>query len=174
MREANFNTETTNSLKAGRAWAFKIPDSPTSWTMRRTRFTPEKPCDIIFCFGGRFGAIESKQMKKFQAFGLRHLRENQIRNLDRVTATGGRAFVFLNVRVRGKRGAVVKGKWTGANYENRLIIFDWKVWKPLFEILPLSGKEVQSLAFIRGKKGLFDLSSFLGAVVSGKPYGVNY
>jgi hypothetical protein len=147
MREAQFSTEVTRSLKAAGAWAWKIPDQPVSWTFRHTRFAAEKPCDILFCYRSKFGAIESKQMKKFEAFGLRHMRDSQIRNLDEISERGGIAYVFLNVRIARK--------------ENRLIALDWKVWKAQLEIMSLSGKEVAALPHIKGTGDRFPLSDWL-------------
>jgi hypothetical protein len=125
MRETNFNTEVMNSLKKFGAWAYKIADSPTSWTMAATRFTPEKPCDIIACYDGKFLAIEGKQIKKFKAFGMSDMRPAQIKNLTEVIERGGRAFIFLNVRI-----PAIKGK---QKRENRLLIFDWAMWKDRLE-----------------------------------------
>lgn len=160
MKEAIFNTEVVNSLKKAGAWAWKIPDMP-HFAGSMTRFDVAKPCDIISNFGGRLIAIEGKMSKKFETFGLKRLRPSQIFHLDRIVKTGGRAFVFLNVRIAGKKGPVVRGRWTGSNYENRLIVLDWEAWRTPLEILPLSAKEVANLPYIRGGKGLFDLSGFL-------------
>lgn len=152
MKETIFNSEIMASLKAAGLWAYKVADSPTSWTMSRTRFTPEKPCDILACgSGGRFIAIEGKQMKTFKAFGLYALRPSQISNLDRIIERGGRAYVFLNVRIRARKGEV--------DHENRLIVFDWAKWGLLLPILPLTGREVRQLPFVSGRKGIFDLRS---------------
>lgn len=153
MRESNFNTEIVRSLKALKIWSYKIADSPTSWTMKATRFTPDKPCDIIACVDGRFVAIESKQIKKFEAFGMRHLRDVQIANLDHVERCGGRSFVFLNIRIKA-----VKGK---TKHENRLIIFPWDEFKALCMEGSIGKGALETMDFLQGKtvdqKVLFDL-----------------
>jgi len=116
LKESKFNAELINSLDHWGAYAFKIPDLPASMTMG-LRFVAEKPCDIFGGYHGKFFAIESKQIKKFEAFGLRHIRDSQIKHLTSMVKTGNRAFIFLNIRI-----AAVKGK---TKRENRLVIFDW-------------------------------------------------
>lgn len=116
MRESKFNAELINSLDHWGAYAYKIVDLPASRTMG-LRYVPEKPCDIFGGYHGKFFAIESKQAKKFEAFGIRHLRDAQIKHLTDMVKRGNRAFVFLNIRI-----AAVKGK---VKRENRLVIFDW-------------------------------------------------
>ena len=74
MKESTFNNEILNSLRQGGAWAYKIPDSPTSWTMAATRFTPEKPCDIVGMYQKIGFIVEGKQIKKFEAFGMNKMR----------------------------------------------------------------------------------------------------
>jgi hypothetical protein len=145
MREANFNAELVRSLKRHGAWAYKIPDSPVSRMTFRTQFTPEKPCDILAIHRGRGIAIESKQIKKFEAFNaMTALRPNQIKALDEVLVTGrGRAFVFLNIRIKAVKGEVKQ--------ENRVLIFDWKEWRGVFESGSIKQKDLIALPFISGK-----------------------
>jgi len=151
MRESVFNTEIVNSLRACGAWAYKISDSPASWTMKQTRFTPDKPCDIIGCYNGKFFAIEGKQIKKVKAFGQSTMRLSQIESLTEILDKGGRSFVFLNVRIKGVKGEVKQ--------ENRLIIFDWSVLGAAEG--SIKKKDIDALPFIIGKSKLFDLREFL-------------
>jgi len=147
VRETQFNSEVIKSLRAEGAWCYKIPDSPTSWTMRQTRFTPAKPCDIVGCYLGEFFAIEGKQMKKFQAFGLRQLRDGQIKSLNEIEAAGGKAFVFLNVRIKRP-------------LTNNLYVFFWPEYKLIWENGPLKKRDLEGLIPIKGGKGVFPLADF--------------
>lgn len=145
MREAKFNTEIVNSLKEQGAWAEKIPDVPRGMGLR---FLPEKPCDIIGGFKGTFFMIESKQMKKFEAFGARHFRDNQLDALDRAVQTLNPAYAFLNVRIASPR-------------TNRLIILDWITWGHRLRQNSIKAEEIKKLPFIQGHKERFDLTKFL-------------
>jgi penicillin-binding protein-related factor A (putative recombinase) len=137
VKESKFNSELINSLDHWGAYAYKIPDLPASMTMG-LRFVAEKPCDIIGGYHGKFFGIESKQIKNFEAFGLRHLRESQIRHLTDMVKRGNRAFVFLNIRI-----AAVKGK---TKRENRLVIFDWADFSKMTE--SLKQKDVMALSYL--------------------------
>jgi hypothetical protein len=133
--------------------------------MQQTRYTPEKPCDIVAMFGSVGCLIECKQVKTVEAFGMRHMRPSQIKNLDEVVNKGGLGFVFLNVRVKGAKGV--------SKHMNKLIIFDWYFFrqqeesikaKQLVEILSrdgwFDGDKLGQLGVTVGFKDLFDLSSF--------------
>lgn len=148
MKENTTNTEIKNSLVEQGAFAYKIADQPTSWTAHRTRFTPDKPCDIICLYKGKGCLIEGKQMKKFEAFGIRHLRPAQCKAMDEAVAAGNRAFIFLNVRI-------------AKPYENRLIILEWSVVKDQLMEASFKAKEIEQMRYIRGSKGRFDLTEFL-------------
>jgi penicillin-binding protein-related factor A (putative recombinase) len=137
MKESKFNAELINSLDHWGAYAYKIVDLPASMTMG-LRYVPEKPCDIIGGYHGKFFGIESKQIKKFEAFGVRHLRDGQIKHLTEMVKRGNRAFVFLNIRI-----APVKGK---TKRENRLVIFDWAEFSKRTE--SLKQKEVMALPYV--------------------------
>jgi penicillin-binding protein-related factor A (putative recombinase) len=147
MREAQFNTELVNSLKYWGAWAHKIPDLPASMAAG-LRFTPDKPCDVVGGYG-KFFAIESKQIKKFEAFGMRFLRDSQIKELNSIIERGNRAFIFLNIRIKAVKGKVKR--------ENRLVIFDWKEFRELKETIKKA--DVEKLPYITYqtvKKNEFD------------------
>ena len=123
------------------------------------RYTPEKPCDVIGAYRGRFFAIESKQLKKFEAFGMRHMRPAQIRHLDEIVKTGSKAFVFLNIRV-----PAIKGK---QKRENRLIIFHWQMFRGLGETT-MKKQAVMDMPYLAyqsvDKKTIYDLKHFLAAL----------
>lgn len=146
MNEAKFNSELVSSLKAAGAWAYKIPDAPVSQTYGM-QFTPKKPCDIVGCFGRTFFAIEGKQIKEFKAFGPNALRPSQKENLNQIVNTGGRAFVFLNIRIPVRN-----------DYENRLLVFDWYRFKDSSSI---KKPDIMKYPYIAGKLGTFDLWPFL-------------
>lgn len=154
MKERTFNTEVKNSLIESGAWAYKIPDAPI-FPGQLTRFTGDKPCDIVGGYRGHFFGIESKQVKKYEAFGLRFFRPCQIENLDKMVAGENAAFAFLNIRQKKP-------------YINRLLIFDWadETWKR--ETIKKRDLEILSLEEgIVGKNGLFDLGSFLEDLACG-------
>lgn len=153
MREATFNTEIMNSLKELDMWAYKIPDFPMSWVMRKTRFTPEKPCDIVTMYRGRIILLELKQMKKWQAFGGQ-IRDSQKKHMDMVVRKGGRAYVFLNVRIKAD-------KEKNQEYVNRLLFFDWKEWSPIFERGNLFAKELRTMPGLVGKNKLWPLAAWV-------------
>jgi hypothetical protein len=148
MKEAIFNTEIVRSVNGMDGWAYKIPDMP-HFAGSLFRFDKEKPFDIVAClFGGEFIAIEGKQMKKYQAFGHRHMRDCQIKALDVIGRLGGAAYVFLNIRQK-------------TPYINRLIVFEWP--DPILGTPTKSYKKKELLAmpYVTGKKGLFNLNDIL-------------
>jgi len=152
MKEANFNTEIVNSIKDAGHWAYKIPDMPRVPGL--LRFIPDKPCDIIASVGGRTVAIESKQFKKWQALGMRHLEDSQIKNLDEIVKDGGKGFIFLNIRIKGD-------KELGIKRENKCLIFEWNEFKLLNIVGSIKKLDLLHWAYIEGKLKRFDLSEFL-------------
>lgn len=113
MKEAEFNSEVVRSLKHLGYFAYKISD------VMGSRFTPEKPCDILACdLKGRFIAIESKQIKSWKSLTGKMLRDNQIVTLDKSVKITGRAYVLLNIRIHD-----VKNK----RRENWCVVFDWSI-----------------------------------------------
>lgn len=151
MREATFNTEVVNSIKKLGGWAHKITDLPASKVIGMA-FTPEKPCDIVGAYYGKFIGIESKQLKKFSAIGRNQLQYSQIKNLNEMVDKKNRAFLFINIRI--KAGG-------GKKHENRLIPLDWKEWRDYFDTATLKQKQLMDLPFIQGSKGFFDLTEIL-------------
>lgn len=159
MKEAFFSTETIRSCRYHGGWAYKIPDAPiTKEILKITRFTNAKPCDIVCCFGMKFIAIETKQFKKWKALSKHDFRPEQIKGLTDIVDQGGRAFVFLNIRINIK----------GEPYENRLIIFDWKVWGKRLSEGSVHAKELKArvyyTSFIHEEKRIFDLTEWLSLV----------
>ncbi len=157
MKETQTNSEIMRSLKHQNIWCYKIADSPTSWTQAATRFTPSKPCDILACHRGKFLAIEGKLIKKWKAFGLRDLRDSQIKGLTEVVKAGGRAFVFLVVRI-----PAIAGKQKRVN---RLIAFDFG-FLDRNRIFRFDHKQLQALDYISTTKDgegkmIFDLSEWV-------------
>lgn len=142
MRESIFNTEIKRSLIKAGYFVYKIFDMPR---FIGSRFQDNKPCDILACGqDGKIIAIESKQIKKWQAFGLRFLRPHQIETLEKIHSLGGWAFVFLNVRI-------IKPK------ENRCIAIHWPVLKSKKSF---SKKELPLLPFYQGSKKEFAINNF--------------
>jgi hypothetical protein len=155
MKEAKFNTEVKNSVIASGGWAYKIADMPR---IAGLRFNPEKPCDTLASINGKFVAIEGKMFKKWEALGLRHFQDSQIREMDALNENGNdNCFVFLNIRISGDKDAGIKR-------ENRCIIFRWSELRVGLEDRSIFAKELKELPYIAGKKGLFDLSEFIKEV----------
>lgn len=163
MKEAFFSTETIRSIRHFGGWGYKIPDAPiTKEILKITRFTNAKPCDIVACFGPTFVAIETKQFKKWKALSKNDFRPEQIKGLTDIVDQGGRAFVFLNIRISEK----------GQPYENRLIVFDWKVWGARLSEGSIHAKELKErvyyTSFMIGdepnQKRVFDLTEWLSLI----------
>jgi penicillin-binding protein-related factor A (putative recombinase) len=137
------------SLKLAGMWAYKIADSPASWTASITRFTPDKPADIIACSkSGRFMLIESKQIKKWAGFYVGSMRDYQVKSLDSVSKLNGRAYLFINIRIMKP-------------YENWCLILNWKKYGPMIKEKGITIKDMKEKKYgiwIEGKKGVFDLS----------------
>lgn len=160
MREVVFNTEVVNSLKSAGVWAHKIGDAPIFSGMK-TRFTPEKPCDIVACSeSGRFIGIEGKQFKKWQGFYKSVLRDNQIEALDDFAhKRKGRAYVFLNIRIASPQ-------------ENWCVIFDWKEYRDRILTDGFTIKEIKAKSvgiWVKGYKGQFDLRHWVRYAVERRP-----
>lgn len=155
MNEKTFNLELKKSLIFHGAWAHKIADMPRGPMLR---FNPEKPCDIVGVFKGQMFVIESKQIKKFQAFGIEALRPGQISSLTKIHEAGGKAFVFLNVRI--------------PRTINSILVFEWEFWKWRWQTLgSLKKDEIEVMTFKEGLKAqrvnkdlIFDLEEFLASV----------
>lgn len=155
MRESIFTSEIMKSLREANVWCYKIPDNPTSWTMARTRYTPEKPCDIVASFNGRAILLELKQIRKWQAFGKTQIRGSQFLSLTEASKAGAKCFVLLNIRIKPE----------GENKrENRLVVFDWNEWGSFFLENTIKAKDLIKHEYVSGRKGRFDLSSLLDKI----------
>lgn len=156
MKEAKFTTEIVRSLRHYGGWVYKIPDAPiTKEILKITRFTAAKPSDIVSCFDSLFVAIETKQLKKWEALSIRDFRPEQIEGLTNIVAHKGRAFVFVNIRINTK----------GRPYENRLLIYDWAVWGERIKQKSIFAKELKERpyykSFMVDEKRIFDLTEWL-------------
>lgn len=152
MKESVFQREVTASIEAAGGKAFKIPDFPQSM-LRGSRFNPVKPFDIFGCVKGLFHAIECKQTKGYEAFGLRHMRPGQVTALDAINAAGGHSWVFLNVR---------------AHRLNKLYAFWWPIWRLRWEAEgSTKAAELRDMPGIDGRKGLFDLRALFAGSAAG-------
>jgi len=151
MKEATSSTEIVNSILDAGWFAHKLTDTPRVPGM--LRFIPPKPCDILSCIHGMMVGIETKQIKKWQGFALRFLRENQIEALTKINKAGGHAFIFLNVRIPPDKEANQKR-------ENRLIIIDWSTW----DRLPINIIKIKDVQYVTGKNGRFDLTAFFNHI----------
>jgi len=91
-QEMKFCTALKHAFKAKGHFFFKLPDSPSA-----QRFMIAKPYDATACVNGASIAIEAKVLKKYEAFGRRHLRETQIKGLDDHARAKGLSYVILEV-----------------------------------------------------------------------------
>lgn len=146
-KESQFLTELRKSLEREGVFFHKITDLPQSWTRNTLRFDKPKPFDAFASIWGTAVAIEAKVIPKYQAFGLGQLRDSQMRGLQAMTDSGGKAFVFLNVRGNG-RGRL-----------NRVIIFNWETFAR--RKTSIKKRELETLPYIESKKGLFDLRKWV-------------
>jgi penicillin-binding protein-related factor A (putative recombinase) len=146
MRESNFTTDVMRSLRRIGAWAYKIPDAPSS-KITGLRFTAAKPCDIVACVDGKFVAIETKFKKKFSAFSVRDMRESQLVNLTNILRDNGNAYVFLGIKE--------------PCHSTKLFIFEWAHIGELFAVgLSMSAKDLKGLPYLEMESGVFDLSEW--------------
>lgn len=76
---------------------YKIPDFPKSMIVgdSRVRFSPEKPFDVIVCWGRRFLAIEWKIHKGSGAIPCDAVRKNQIDALIEVENADGHGCIAI-------------------------------------------------------------------------------
>lgn len=158
MDEKKANTEITNSLKAEGGWAYKIPDMPSSLMMMGS-FNPEKPCDIIGCFSGKFLAIETKLIKTKKAISISLFQDSQIKHLDQIVESGnGAAYAFIVWRQPQPR-------------VNKLFILNWAKWGRKLEEKSIPGKILDQLPYVQGAKKLYDLKEFVKCVELNLAYG---
>jgi len=162
-KERSFLTELKKSFQARGAFFHKITDFPHFQGMA-TRFDMAKPFDAFVILGGRAIAIEAKSMNDFQAFGMRHLRDCQIKGLDEVAKALGECYVFLNIRRAGN-------KEKGIKRVNKLYMFGWDYFKHYNEHHGTFKKsQLENCDFgtvphpavkvVDGEKGLFNLGEW--------------
>ncbi len=156
MNEAIFNRETVRAIRESRGWAYNIPDMPA-------RFTPDKPCDVIAMYEGRGVLIECKMLKGYQAFGKRHIRPSQIREMDKALEAGTRAFLFVNIRKTAKPRL------------NRIIILEWsEVRERIMSEVSYKKPEMESFDYIEGAYGTYELGGFREYVLCGTTWNNPY
>lgn len=99
MAEKDFQAELNRGLRTAGWWAYKIPDVP-HMLAKQARFNPAKPFDCFALAGGRFHALELKQVRSGLSMSLAELRDHQEDALLAVEAQGGVGWVVCNFRVR--------------------------------------------------------------------------
>lgn len=132
MNEHKFMSNIKASFLEHNIWATILIDG--------SDYSP-RPFDMVVCLKGKLVAIEGKFQKNFGAFGMRHIRESQILNLNAVTQGGGTAFIFLNV-------------WL-PNKENRLLIWEWENFKEITANGSIKKSTLINLPYIQGAKKRF-------------------
>lgn len=108
MKEKNFLTEYCRGLGMRNCWYYKIPDTP-KFDGNMSRFTLQKPFDLIVLEKGLFIAVETK-MCKSMSLGYDSIQEHQVRNLLAVEESGGVGVLMVCFRVpeTKKRKAVFR------------------------------------------------------------------
>jgi hypothetical protein len=155
MKESVCCTEIVNSfIKAGH-WAYKIPDPRVFVQNGNPVRHRKRPFDIVAYVGSIGLAIEVKILKKWKKFSPKQIEPHQVIALDKITAQGGYAFIFLNIRISDDDTT-----------ENRLIIFDWFVWSQVLTKTGLSKNRLKELPYCQGSKGLFRIDTFLGGIIN--------
>jgi len=151
MNESQFNSEivkSIESIKSDDYWAYKIPDLPGP--------TTKKPFDIVASIGGKSVAIESKFLKDYKRFGREIFRPHQFQALTKFSLSGGRTFLFLNIRTPTH---------SEYGYMNKLIIIDFKaMYSAFYSGQTITKTQLKMANYIPGKKGLFDLSDFCKSI----------
>ena len=143
MRESVFTLELKKSLERIGYWTYKIADMPTSRLTDRLSFTPEKPCDLIVAAPKAKGYyIETKQIRKWEAFGYRSLRPSQKRNGELLSLLGHKYLIALNVRVPGET--------------SKLLFMDYQALK-FVETIP--AVDLKKIPMIPGRGGIFKLKN---------------
>jgi len=147
--EQTFLTELKKSFIHYGAFFHKIADSLHHPAMK-SRFDLPKPFDAIAAFAGTPIAIEAKVLRKYEAFGVRHLRPCQVEGLDWF-AENGSSYVFLNIRHAGNKAEGIKRI-------NRLYMFEWGDFKRR-EVIKKN--EFDQFLYIDKKDGIFPIVDWL-------------
>lgn len=147
MNEAKFQKELKESFSEIGMIAYKFFDLPVS-ALRGLQYVPEKPSDFVVFDGKTAFLVECKQIKKYESFGMRQMRPGQIRELNRITNSGGLGFVFLNVRIKSP-------------HENKILIWEWSEFKSSCQTFgPFDIGELKAAEGLRAKAGVFNLQKF--------------
>jgi len=131
MKESDCNSEVVRSLQKIGWSAYKIPD------VLGSRFTANKPCDILACsLGGRFVAIESKLIKKWQSVSIKILRDHQeVFLTNTCRKRKGQAYLFLFLKIpKTKTRKAFQG----------LVVFDWLRYGEYIKRQPITIKQLQN------------------------------
>lgn len=157
------STELVPAFKKRGAYAYKIPDPPSAFGGKHTRFTKKRPYDFFAVIDGRFIAGEAKLSKKMEAFGWGHLKPHQQEGLEEVINDGkGEAYVFFIVRQ-------TTDKDLGIQHVNRLYIFEYKFLKDSYERTGRNFKkaEIESMPYYVGTKKDYYISDFIQEIRNG-------
>ena len=150
-REREFLVDLRGSFEEAGAFWHKIGDAPIFGGMK-TRFTDSKPFDAMAIYKGVAIAIEAKYISDYKAFGVKTLRPSQIDGLESWSKSGGRSFIFLNIRR-------MADKLSGTTRMNRMMIFEYEDLKYIGR--NMKKVELLDIPYVEGKKGRFDISRFL-------------
>lgn len=148
--ERKFLSEIGASARADNCFFFKIPDLP-HFEGAKFRFDIKKPFDAFACYFGQPIAIEAKVINGFKSVGIKQLRPNQVEGLDKWEKSGGKAFIFLNIRQ-------APNQLKGLKYENRFLYFPWWQFRAKGTY---SKKELLIYPSVSGRNGRYNLSDWL-------------
>lgn len=132
MNEHKFVGNIKKSLLEHNIWSTILVDGAD--------FSP-RPCDLLACVSGKLVAVEAKFQRDFKAFGIKHIRDSQVLNLDFINQGGGMGFIFLNIFIPYK--------------ENRLLIWEWNQFKKITANGSIKKKELMEHPYLPCHKGRF-------------------
>lgn len=153
-------SELVPSFKRRGAYAYKIPDPPSTFGGKHARFTAKRPYDFFAVVDGKFLAGEAKLIKKMGAFGWDHLQDHQKAGLESVIADGkGQAYAFLMVRQKADAQNDIK-------QINRLYIFEYTFLKEEYDRLGRNFRkaEIEQMPFYVGYKKDYLIDDFINEI----------
>lgn len=158
-KEQKFLTKIGNWFRdAGWHW-FKIPDMIPG---ELTHFNVSKPYDAYCYKQPHFIAVEGKHLNGFRTFGIKDLRDSQVKGLTDAEKAGGRAYVMLNIscqRLLKRTREIVS--------MDRCFIFPWKEFRAKGSYSPDELREYEFA--INAQRGSYDLTIFINSLHS-KPF----
>ena len=169
--EQHFLSEIKKAFKARGYHFFKIPDAPPGLD---TRFSVQKPYDVIAFAQGHGICLEGKSFDGLQAVPMRALRVNQVKGLDEAHKNGACAFVLAHFRVSRGLERAYPIPWPQmrlkANFDDlkmrelyKLGQRDPNLQKSLTGCV--SKKDLETMFFIEKKNGLWEIDTWIDELI---------